>query len=170
MHTAGRSFNGRRASGPLRQGWVPGSGFCQRYGKYGTKAVNHIERKQQRYMQALTRDDVFLQPAGPLETVGTEDRADVAHGELRQLALVNDGAGRRVLDAELAELTDFFFERHLLQQALNRVSLAGVQGVAADTERQVEQRQLTKEPHGRLPVSAIEEVPIAVDSELKGWY
>jgi hypothetical protein len=170
MHAAGRRFNGRRASGPLCQVGVPGRGFCQRHGKYGTKPVDHIKGKQQRYMQARTCDDVFLQPASPLETVDAEDRTNGVHGQLRQFALVNDGAGRRVLDAELVELANFFFECHLLQQALDGILLAGVESAAAETERQVAQCQFAIEPHGRLPVSAVEGVPIAVDSELKGWY
>lgn len=89
---------------------------------------------------------------------------------MRQCALVDDRAGRCVLDTEHVELADFFFERHLLQQGFYPLLGIGLRGRRADTEHHAKQRQSLKKLHGRSLLSAVEATPIAVESEWKGWY
>ena len=89
-------------------------------------------------MQARLGDGLLLQLPGLLSTVGTEHRTDGVDGRRRQLPVIDDRTGRCDLDTQLAELVDFFFQRHLPQQVFHRVLLNGLHADAY-AERQVEQ-------------------------------
>ncbi len=138
MHAAGRGFDGGGTGGAVGKVGVPGCGLRQWHGKYRAETVDHIIGKQQRDMQARLGDGLLLQLPGLLSTVGTEHRTDGVDGRRRQLPVIDDRTGRCDLDTQLAELVDFFFQRHLPQQVFHRVLLNGLHADAY-AERQVEQ-------------------------------
>ncbi len=73
MHTGEGRLIG---SDPLRlfgQRRVPGGGHGERYGEFGVEAMNYVEAKENRYMQALLGHRDLLQSINFLE-VGEEQK------------------------------------------------------------------------------------------------
>src|SRR2546429_590360 len=114
-----RSFSSSDARGAFGKLRIPRCGNAKRNRKFSAEAMDYIETKYERDVKARLFDCDALEGVGLLGGDDIEERADLT---FRQHVVVigATGAGAGGLAGGiLNELTDLFFEGHLLQQVFN---------------------------------------------------
>ena len=117
--TRGSRFTRGNARRLLHHRRVPGGGQPQWNGKFGAEAVNDVEPKHHRNVQARFLHRNALVGVGFLGRGDIEERADLPPG---QHVVVVGAAGTwtgGLAGRVLHELADLFFQRHLPQQSLH---------------------------------------------------
>ena len=112
----GRRFLRRNARRFLHKLWLPGGGKSKWNRECGAKAVNHVESKNQRYVQARILNRDILQRVGFARPRHIEQRAYLTLADHVFVVGPARSRTRGLAGGILHELANFFLERHFLQK------------------------------------------------------